>query len=58
MNEWMAKIKGGEDKYRETGKLTVEIEVEIEEGIGRGVKDKYIEFEFVSSGTNRENGEI
>ena len=51
----MAKIKGGKDKYRETGKLTVEIEVEIEEGIGRGVKDKYIQFEFVSSGTNREN---
>ena len=43
----MAKIKGGEDEYRATGKLTVEIEVGIEEGIGRGVKDKYIEFEFV-----------
>ena len=43
----MAKIKGGEDKYRETDKLTVEIEVEIEEGTGRGVKDKYIQFEFV-----------
>ena len=51
----MAKIKGGKDKYRETGKLTVEIEVGIEEGIGRGVKDKYVEFEFVSSGTNRGN---
>ena len=51
----MAKIKGGKDKYRDTGKLTVEIEVEIEEGIGRGVKDKYIEFEFVSNGKNREN---
>ena len=48
----MAKIKGGEDKYRKTGKLTVG---KIEEGIGRGVKDKYIQFEFVSSGTNREN---
>ena len=51
----MAKLKGGKDEDRETGKLTVEIEVEIEEGIGRGVKDKYIQFEFVSSGTNREN---
>ena len=51
----MAKIKGGEDKYRDTGKLTVEIEVEIEEGIGIGVKDKCIEFEIVSNGKNRGN---